>query len=128
MNYREMIVSDFRERVFLNSEIPSELKSALKYNERVPLFIDNLNAEINKIVNSRKTFKLDRYKLKMIVYDLTDMFCMAVKSEAENRYKSDLEKSLQAKPDYGLDKFGNGFNEELGVEIRDRTKTWQEAD
>lgn len=123
MTVREMVLSDYRERVSLNPNIPGELRSALKTHERVPVFVDNLCKEIAKFDRLPKKIKIDRMKLKKLVYDMTDMFCLAVKSEADNRYKSDIEKAIMRRDSeerFKLDNEGNGIVEELGVEVKDR--------
>jgi hypothetical protein len=119
MTLRDQIISDYRERVALNPDIPSELRRSLNTHERVPVFVDNLLNEIRKFP---KNIKLDRMKLKSLVYSMTDVFILAVKTVAENRYKTDIEKEMirQACADkFNLDKDGNGLIEELGVEVRD---------
>lgn len=113
---RDQIISDYQERVALKGDIPSELKRALKTHERVPLFIDNLVAQINRFPKNRVRggklvpYQLDRNKLKMLVYSMTDIFIQGVQNTAESRYRSDLAKeAAKNKVDaFGLDEQGNG--------------------
>lgn len=116
MNIRNMVMEDFRERVKLNPNISGELKAALKTNERVPQFVDNLTAEINKIFNSRRNYKLDRAKLKNLVYDLTDTFCLGVMNEHDNK-KRQAEADSLASQVAQLDDKGNGTVEIGDTEI-----------
>lgn len=134
MDVRQMVITDYQERVAMRDDIPSELKRALKSHERVPLFVDNLTREINKIPEARakakirRAFKMDRMKLKNIVYDLTDIFINNVKAMAEQKAMSEAEQErLRKKTDdiYGLDAQGNGVVEELGVEVKDNEQEIQ---
>lgn len=116
---RQMIISDYQERVMTNPSIPSELKVSLKSHERVPVFVDNLVGEINRFPSK---IKIDRVKLKSLVYDMTDVFVLGVKATAEDRYKSDLDKMIakeKAKEQFELDNQGNGVVKDLGVEVKD---------
>ncbi len=121
MSLKSMIFSDYQERLSLSPDIPSGLRDALKNHERVPLFVDNLVKELNLIPASRK---LDRIKIKNLVYQMTDLFINNAKQAAEDKYKSEIEKhrlqALGADP-FELDKQGNGSVEDLGVKISDGT-------
>lgn len=116
---RNQIIADYQERVAFDMSIPSELKVSLKSHERVPMFVDNLVKQINLFP---KNHKMDRVKLKQLVYAMTDVFVLAVKRTAEDRYRSDMDKMIEkakSEVDYGLDKDGNGLIKELGIEVKD---------
>jgi bacterioferritin (cytochrome b1) len=120
---REMILADYQERILTVQGIPDDLRRALKDHERVPLFVENLTREIKKIEQVKPKFKMDRVKLKSLVYDMTDVFWRAVKTTAEDKYKSEIERQIKSSSSEdlfkGLDAQGNGFISELGVEVVD---------
>jgi hypothetical protein len=117
MGLREYIIDDYRERIELRSDIPSELKKSLRTNERVPVFIDNLKKAIDGIP---RKIKIDRMKLKNLVYDMTDIFINNVRTHCEQKHMSILERQMLAKRnEFELDNHGNGRIEELGVEVKD---------
>lgn len=116
MNIREMVVEDFRERVRLNPNLSGELKASLKNHERVVPFINNLTVEINKIYNNRKTFKLDRMKLKDLVYGLTDIFCQGMMNEHDNSKRKRDQDSIASQVAQ-LDDKGNGTVEIGDTEV-----------
>lgn len=120
---REMILADYNERIQTVQGIPDDLRRALKDHERVPLFVENLTREIKKIEQVKPKFKMDRVKLKSLVYDMTDVFWRAVKTTAEDKYKSEIEKQIKRATSEdlfkGLDAQGNGFISELEVEVVD---------
>lgn len=118
MTLREMVVADYQERVALCS-VPEDLKRSLKAHERVPQFVDNLVNEINRFPTK---IKVDRVKLKYLVHQMTDIFILAVKTTAENKFKSEIEKNailkLAEEPAF-LDKDGNGTDPDTGITIKD---------
>lgn len=81
---RKKIVTHYQERV-KTAEIPNELRRALKTEERIPLFVDNLTRELSKVRNLRED------QLRDSVYSMTDVFIAAVKAKAEQRNLSELE-------------------------------------
>lgn len=126
MDIKQMIRADYQERVALRQDIPSEFKKSLKTHERIPVFVDNLAKEIGKIPDARRKngqplrWKLDRRKLKDLVYSMTDLFISSALKHCEDRHKSDLQKALekeQAEKFKGLNNEGDGVVEELGVEV-----------
>lgn len=110
-----MIIADYQEKVAM-MDIPSELRTALKAHERVPQFVDNLLKEIN---NFPRKLNVNRFKLKNLVYDMTEVFVRGVEATIRARQMSEIEKnSLKPKDDF-LDNQGNGVDPETGVKIVD---------
>lgn len=113
MDLRQMIIQDYQEKVAM-MDIPSDLKTALKSHERVPQFVDNLLKEIN---NFPRKLKVNRYKLKSLVYDMTELFIKGVETTSKVRQMSEIERNaLKPKEDF-LDNQGNGTDPETGVKI-----------
>lgn len=130
MTTREMVIADFQERVRMNPDIPDDLKQALKTNDRVPMFVDNLVAEISRFDRLPKKVNVDRMKLKDLVYSMTDFFCFALKKYKDEQGMSDIQKLMhkaEANRGFTLDNQGNGYIEELGVEVRDAKRSSQEG-
>ncbi len=101
MDLKHLITSDYQEAVSLLPGIPGELRKALKSHQRVPVFIDNLVKEVSTLP---KHLRPDRLKLKRIVYDLTNVFVMNVKRQAEERHMSELAKqAVKNEADKALD-------------------------
>lgn len=132
MTIQEMVRADFKEFIDMDPTIPRELKQALKHNERVPLFFDNLSHEIRKAetVLILRGQKLDRMKIKMMVQSLAAYFVMNVKALAEQQMMSDAEKTRIKEQAEGTElekKFDNEGNadltEEFGLRIVDRGQT-----
>lgn len=119
-----MIISDFQECVAL-MQIDPELKRALRTNERVPLFVDNLVREVKACerVMFMKGKRLDRKKIKDMVYSMTTIFCKGLEAKAQAAYASEMEKIRQQQLEAErnkLDKDGNAdLTEEFGVLIKD---------
>lgn len=96
--YKTKSVEYYKEACKLNLSINSDLKQALKTNERVPIFIDNMAKQFSLIQKMRlKKGKplLDDFKLKKLVYDLTDVFLISIQKETEKRIESDVQKKLK---------------------------------
>jgi hypothetical protein len=124
-----MVRSDFKEFIETDVSVPSDLRAALKSNERVPLFMDKLSDEIRKAdaVIRRRGGTMDRVKIKMLVFELTKQFVHFVKIKCEEHHMSDLaQKAIKTEVEGDeltkkLDDNGNAdFTEELGVQIVDR--------
>jgi len=78
-------------------QMPSDLRIALKSQERMPLFLENLAKELEIIQADRlkKNQKLYQEKtIKDTIYDFVDMFIHTVEAEAQNRMKSDMQKMI----------------------------------
>jgi hypothetical protein len=91
VDLRHLITCDYQEAVSLLPGVPTELRKALKTHQRVPVFIDNLTKQIAALP---KHLRPDRLKLKRVVYDMTNLFVMNVKRQAEERHMSDLAKKV----------------------------------
>lgn len=69
-------------------EMPEELRRALKSHERVPLFIDNLAREFGKL-----TFQAKKETIVQAVHDMTKLFIVGVRANAEAMQMSSLERA-----------------------------------
>lgn len=100
MYYRRLVEETYRESIALNNKIPDDLRSALKAHERIPLFLNNLALELDKLQIHRQKKGQETFtdaKIKSIVYDFTDVFITGIKAEAEAKYQSDIQKQLMQK-------------------------------
>lgn len=128
MNLKKFVRDSYREAVAFNKNIDDSLRTALKTNERVPQFIDNLVEEFRKIQKMRveqgkKPF--DQKYLKDAVYDMTDVFICTLKEEARKKHESDIAKAARkAKMDDVKDKeatlAGNPQGDYEGIHVLDR--------
>ncbi len=121
----EIIREDFAEFIRVDPSVPEELRNSLRLTERVPKFVDNLAEQIHQI--EARGIKLDRAKLKMMVYSLSGMFVHMLKTKANQMQMSEIAKSALKKDLEGdeltqkLDDQGNGdLTEELGIIITDK--------
>lgn len=99
MYYRKLVEETYKEAIALNNKIPSDLRSALKSHNKIPLFLHNLALELDKLqALKQKQGKepMAETKLKQIVYDFTDLFIVGVKAKAEADYQSDIQKQMLA--------------------------------
>lgn len=99
MYYRRLVEETYKEAIALNNKIPSDLRSALKSHNKIPLFLHNLALELDKLqALKQKQGKepMAETKLKQIVYDFTDLFIVGVKAKAEADYQSDIQKQMLA--------------------------------
>lgn len=99
MYYRRLVEETYKEAIALNNKIPSDLRSALKSHNKIPLFLHNLALELDKLQTlKQKQGKepIAETKLKQIVYDFTDLFITGVKAKAEADYQSDIQKQMLA--------------------------------
>lgn len=113
---RNIIIQDYQECVQLAPNIPDEFKRSLKAHERIPVFIDNLCSELEKVKN------LTREDIKMSVYNCTEVFMNLAKSKVDQKIVADATAAELNRPKdtQGLDSNGNGFNEELEVIVQDK--------
>lgn len=84
------IAEDYAEAIRLDTTIPTELKRRLKVEERMPKFLKNLERELQAIPD------LSRVRAKELVYDMTAYFTKLLKKYCEDRYRSDMDKYLEA--------------------------------
>lgn len=134
MFYDNFVRTTYAEAVRLHPTASSDLKRALKYNERVPSFIDNLAREFDKIAGKRIRLRQkmpDTKHLKEIVYDMVNVFIGTIEIETKKRYETDLEKAAtkaKAAEAEALEKASEGVMtnefEEMGLKtIDDRSST-----
>ena len=94
MNLREFVIKEYQATVRNSPNLSKELKDALKINERVPAFMDNLCRELAHPAFKNKS---NNY-LKDVVHNATNFFIALVKQKAEERMMSDIKK-MQIKQD-----------------------------
>ena len=135
MDFRRIVIEDYQEFVQMDLTIPSELRHALRAHERVPVFVERMVEQLNKLPKNRK---YDRAKIKMLVHEMTNQFIFLVKTKAEQAAQSELE-SLRQKAEQqrleDLEKTSEGtpsgiygdLYEELGV-IQEDTLTKEAPD
>ena len=116
----------YQEAVALSKYATPELKHALKTSDRVPVFIDNLYGELFKTADylHTKGMTLDEHKLKLLVYDMVDVFLTQFEANARKRYESDMARiaretlqDMQQNPDKHL--------KEMEVMTNDQSNTRQ---
>lgn len=95
MLYFELIKKTYQEAVALNSKIPLDLRTALKSHEKIPLFFKNIAEELEKaqaerLKKNQKPFS--EHTIKSFIYDVTDIFVMGVKAEADARAQSEIDR------------------------------------
>ena len=71
-----------------DADVPQGLKDALKTHERIPVFIDNLAAQLSGIK------KISREQVVSAVRDLSHVFVRAVRLQADERVISPLKKAI----------------------------------
>lgn len=97
MYYLELVKKTYQEAIALNPNINSGLKTALKSQERMPLFLKNLAIELEKVQENRNRKGKVHYSEKAIkdaIYDMVDVFIMGVEMENKARMESQLQKRL----------------------------------
>lgn len=87
MNIEKLILDAYKSAVAL-STAPSELKHALKTNERVPRFIAKLKEEVNKLPPQF----INELTIINLTTDLTNLFLHNVKTAADQKAMSEAEK------------------------------------
>lgn len=126
MTLREIVRTDFAEYIKVDPNVPEDLRRSLKTHERVPAFVDRLAMELKQVED--QGIKLDRLKIKMVVYDLTAVFVSLLKHRANEMEMSDIAKTharrvIQDQEEIldRFDKNGNAdFTEEYGFKITDK--------
>lgn len=103
MLYFEFVKKTYQEAVALNSRIPLDLKTALKSHEKIPLFFKNIAEELEK-AQAERTAKgqkpFSEKTIKDFIYDVTEMFIMGIKAEADARAQSEIDRlAKQAEAD-----------------------------
>lgn len=94
MHYLELVKKTYQEAIALK-QMPSDLRTALKSHERMPLMFKNLALELDKLQTSRILKKKKPFAEKIIkdvIYDMVDIFISGVELEAKSRYESDMAK------------------------------------
>ena len=85
---RAMLVKHYQQHIANHPSIPHELKIALKSNERVPAFLDNLVVEFSKpYFKQISNNKIRDYSTQMI-----DLFINLVRQKANERMMSEAAK------------------------------------
>ena len=87
MNINKLILDAYKSAVALSS-MPSELKHALKTNERVPRFIAKLKEEVGKL----PPHFINELTIINLTTDLTNLFLHNVKTAADQKAMSSAEK------------------------------------
>ena len=96
MHYLNLVRKTYQEAIALK-QMPSDLRSALKSQERMPKFLENLAKELETVQAGRIKKGKTPYQEKTIkdtIYDFVDMFIITVETEANNRMKTDLQKMI----------------------------------
>lgn len=127
MDIRQIVNEDFQEFILMDPSVPNDLRDSLRVKERSPLFINNLVGQIHEVIRVKPHIKLDRMKIKNLVYDMTKMFVHLLKVKADEMIASEAEKSRIKASIEGdeisqmLDDHGNAdLTEQLGVIIKDK--------
>lgn len=95
--YKNKVIGWYQEAVTLK-QIDSDLKSALRTQERVPQFIINLSSEFQKVQDYRlKKGKpmVDENTLRETVYDFVDVFIAGLVKSKELEQESMLKKLVR---------------------------------
>lgn len=95
MFYRKKVRDAYAECIRLHPTIGEDLRSALKVNERVPAFIDNLAIELEKVADLRRKQRknnLTDEQIRETTYAMTDMFIMGLKNDVKRKHESDIER------------------------------------
>lgn len=121
---RTIVRKHFRERVKNHPFCPSELRTALRAHERVPVVIDNVTRDIYRSEQMNK-IKLTSEDIKDMVYSATDLLiALMIKRHEMTQWEKMIAKEQSKGPQkvdkLGLDEQGNGYVEELGVVIGDK--------
>lgn len=74
---RSILISEYQATVAM-ADIPTELKHALKTNERVPAFINNLERELIAVPHKFRT----ELTIRNTVHDLTNVFLNSIQRKA----------------------------------------------
>lgn len=85
-----LIDSDYREYVQI-TPMNSDLKEALLRQERVPSFLNNLIKELSRVK------KLTREQIKLVTYDMTQLFISQVTRMANEKHMSDATRAAKQK-------------------------------
>ena len=122
-----MVLADYAEFIRMDPSVPNELRDSLRVHERTPIFIERIVGQIKEIERLKPHIKLDRMKIKKLVYDMTQLYIALVKKQVDEMRMSDLAKEQYKKDVEGpkdlqkFDKDGNAdFTEEYGFVITDK--------
>lgn len=97
MTLRELVIKEYQSHVRNHPQIPHELKIALRSNERVPAFLDNLVIEM-KTVEALKG--MTNNKMREVVRSMTDTFVTLVMKKAEQDSWSSAKKAAEKQNEY----------------------------
>lgn len=100
MHYKKLVIESYQEAVRLHPTANSELKAALKAHERVPLFVENMCKELDKVqakAIAKRGRPYNEKHIKELVYDMTNLFINGVEEVARKRYESEAKKYLEQK-------------------------------
>lgn len=100
MQYIDLVRKTYQEAIALKTDIPSDLRTALRAHERMPLLFQNLALEIERaqdLQNRKGKAHYSDKTIKGLIYDVIDIFIAGVVSEATRRYETDAEKYLRFK-------------------------------
>ncbi len=112
MDLRTKIINEYQMTV-LHAPINSELKRALKYNERVPMFINKLQREI-----SDAPVKLTDDQIAYAVKSMTELFLKLIEKTADEKHISEIEKHRRiAENEAAIEKEKVGSAIALGKEV-----------
>lgn len=107
MYYRKFVRDAYLEAVKLHPTVKQELKNALKSNDRVPKFVDDVAIEVQNVQDAfflKNLEPMDDKAIKGLVYDLTNMFLQGCEQRATDMHMSDAQKMLiKQKQDYQRD-------------------------
>ena len=98
MFYQKFIRDTYNEAVRLHPSINSELKLALKSNERVPTFVDALAKEVEHVQDVMLASGKEKIKdetIKHLVYDLTNLFITGIENQYTIRQETDAARLLR---------------------------------
>lgn len=102
LTYKKFCASAYQ-RYVDSLDIPIDLRTGLKTSERVPMFINNLSLELDKIQADRiRTGKpiFSDHAIEAVIKDMTEVFISGIKIKAQQMYESDIAKSIrEAKAD-----------------------------
>lgn len=93
MLYLNLVRNTYIEAIALNKNINSDLRSALKTHERMPLLFHNVALELEKVQDLRASQNkppIQEKTMKEVIYNFVDMFIAGIEAEAESRRQSEF--------------------------------------
>lgn len=100
MDYKKLVIQEYRRAVAESQTATPELKAALKTNDRVPAFIDRMSQELARaehklLIKRGKLPKLET--LAWAVRSMTEAFLSYIEANVRDRRMSDAEAALRAR-------------------------------